>query len=71
MFHVSSAQRMVSYAVHFKATKTKRNARYDPDFLAKHTAEAIKLLMSLILVPKRAGAVQIAMDEMLPKAVRR
>ena len=70
LFHISSAQRTVSYSHHYKKTKTKWSARFDPAFLAEHAAAAIYILVSFILPDDRVDAFRDAMDEMLPKNVK-
>jgi len=71
MFQISSAQRMISYSVHYKSTNTKWAARFDKDVLSLHTAEAVKILLSFIPSTKRKAALYDAMEELSATNVKR
>jgi len=68
---VSHAQRQITYSRHFRNnTSAKWRSRWKPDELGGYVAEAITLLMSMISKDKRLEAIELAMEEMLPQALK-
>jgi len=70
LYYISTGQRMISYSHHRDNKASKWKARYKPKLLGMAVGESITRLMSLIDPSKRLQAIEYAMEEMLPKAIR-